>query len=322
MKVLITDYAGDADLERNLFTIAGIETVVNQCRTGEDVISSTSGVTAIMTGGTPITAEVFAALPELKVISTYGVGVDHIDLKAAKQHRVWVANVPDTNNEEVATHALAMALSLTRNLTFYDRAVRTGVWNALDAPVLRRPSLLTLGIVGLGRIGSTLARIAPRCFGKVLGHDPYLASKKWPNEVTKVTLRDLLKNSDVISLHVPLNEETTDYLNVDTLGQMKPGSYVVNASRGHHVNWDALLEALNSGHIAGAALDVAPQEPPPIDHPIVQHPRVMLSPHAAYYSLESDQDSRRNAVLNVLSWWKDGFPPNVIVKGKKGAALR
>ena len=321
MKVLITDYEGDADLERNLFTIAGIETVVTQCRTAEEVIASTNGAIAIMAGMAPITNAVFEAFPELQVVTAYGVGVDHIDLQAAKKHRVWVANVPDANNEEVATHALAMALCLTRNLAFYDRAVRAGVWNALDAPRLKRPSLLTLGIIGVGRIGSILARIAPPCFGKVLAHDPYLASNLWPSGITKTSLSDLLRDSDVVSLHMPLNEETTNYLNADTLGQMKPGSYVVNCSRGRHVDWDALLQALDSGHIAGAALDVAPEEPPRADHPIVQHPRVMLTPHAAYYSLESDLDGRRKAVINVLSWWKDGFPSNVIVKGKKGVPL-
>jgi len=321
MKVLITDYVGDADLERNLFTIAGIETVVAQCRNAEEVADATSAPTAIMTAKTPITASVFKAFPELKLITSFGASVEHIDLAAAKKHRVWVTNVPEYHAEETAAHTLGMALSLIRNLTFSDRAVRTGVWSIPDSPVLKRPSLLTLGLIGIGRVGSLVARLAAPCFGKILGHDPHLAANRWPGEITKVALSQLLRDSDVVSLHIPLNDKTNNYLDADAFKQMKQGSFIVNTSHGQHVDWRALQAALDSGHIAGAALDVAPQEPPAVDHRIVQHPRVMLSPHTAYYSRESDQDCRRKAVINILSWWKDGFPPNVMVKGKKGVAL-
>lgn len=321
MKVLITDYEGEADLERNLFTIAGIETVVAQCRNAEEVAAATNAPTAIMTGRAPITSSIFKAFPELKVITSFGASVEHIDLAAAKKHRVWVANVPEYHTEEAATHTLGMALSLIRNLTFYDRAVRAGEWNVLDTPILKRPSLLTLGLIGIGRVGSLVAQMAAPCFGKILGHDPYLPAKQWPGGITKVSLSQLFHDSDVVSLHIPLNDKTINFLNADAFGKMKQGSFVVNTSRGQHVDWEALRAALDSGHVAGAALDVAPQEPPAVDHPLVQHPRVMLSPHAAYYSRESNQDCRRKAVINILSWWKDGFPPNVMVKGKKGVPL-
>ncbi len=319
MKVLITDYVRHVNLERNLFTIAGIETVVSQCRTAEEVIAVADGADCFVAPEASITREVFAAMPDLRMITTCGVGVDHIDLEAARKHGVWVSNVPDANIEEVAAHAFAMSLSLIRNLPSYDRAVRSGTWDATAHGTLTRPSMMTLGIAGLGHIGRILAKLAQPCFGKILGYDPFVDT--WPEGVVETSHAELLADSDVISLHMPLTSENTNFINADSLAQMKPGSFVVNVSRGPLVDVDALHDALEDGQIAAAALDVMPVEPPPTDHPIVQHPRVLITPHAAYYSEQSDEETRRKAVTNVLSWWKDGYPPNVIVKGKKGVAL-
>lgn len=321
MKVLITDYVNDANLERNLFTIAGIETVVAQCRSPEEVIAAADGAECFIAPVAPITREVFEAVPELCLITVSGVGVDHIDLEAAKKHRVWVANVPDANVEEVAAHAFAMCLSLIRNLPIYDRAVRAGTWDAAAHGILTRPSMMTLGIAGLGHIGRIVARLAQPCFGKILGHDPFVDTKSWPEGVVKVSKSELLAGSDVMSLHMPLTAENKNFINPDSIAQMRPGSFIVNCSRGPLVDVDALHDALENGHIAAAALDVMPVEPPPTDHPVVQHPRVLITPHAAYYSEQSDEETRRKAVINILSWWKDGYPPNVIVKGKKGVPL-
>ena len=321
MKVLITDYVKDANLERNLFTIAGIETVVAQCRSAEEVITVADGAACFIAPVAPIPREVFEAMPELRMITVGGVGVDHIDLEAAKKHRVWVSNVPDANIEEVASHAFAMCLSLIRNLPVYDRAVRSGAWDAAAHGTLTRPSMMTLGIAGLGHIGRIVARLARPCFGKIVGYDTFVVKKNWPEGIVKVSQAELLSRSDVISLHMPLTSENKNFINADSMAQMKPGSFIVNCSRGPLVDMDALHDALEDGQIAGAALDVMPVEPPPTDHPIVQHPRVLVTPHAAYYSEQSDEETRRKAVLNVLSWWKDGYPLNVIVKGRKGVPL-
>ena len=321
MRVFITDHDREPTLERNLFTIAGIETVVGQCRSAEEVIALGAGSNAMIAPVTPISREVFEALPDLRMITVGGVGVDHVDLEAARKHRVWVANVPDGNVEEVAAHAFAMALSIIRNLPVYDRAVRSGTWSAVAHGTLTRPSMLTLGIAGLGHSGRIVAKLAMACFAQILGHDPFVKAKDWPEGVVKVSQSELFAKSDVVTLHMPLTVENTHFIDASSLSQMQRGSYVVNVSRGALVDVDALHAALEDGQLAGAALDVMPVEPPPTDYPILQHPRLLVSPHAAYYSEEADEETRRKSVINILSWWKDGYPPNVIVKGKEGVPL-
>lgn len=317
MKVLLTDFEqADTVLERNLFTIADVQMAEAQCKTPEQVIEAGHDADAFIVSMAPVTRAVFESLPGLRMIAVPGIGVDTIDLKAAKKHGVWVANVPDANINEVATHALGMSLSLIRHLPFYDSSVRDGHWHYERTGRLRRPSTLTLGVVGLGRIGQSFTRIAAPCFERVLGHDPYLARDSWPEEVQKASLDEVFQQSDIVSLHVPLTQENANFVDAKRLSQMREGSYLVNVSRGGLVDLDGLLEMLESGRIAGAALDVMPQEPPPAEHPILRHPRTLLSPHAAFYSVESEEELRRMAVFNVLAWFTGGAPPNVIVKGE------
>ncbi|MEE8534784.1 MAG: C-terminal binding protein [Kiloniellales bacterium] len=319
MKVLLTDFGyADTKLERQMLAEAGMACAEAQCRTPEEVIRAGHDTDAFVASYAPITREVFAALPRLRFVTALGVGVDHIDVEAARENRVWVANVPDANVNEVATHALGMALALVRHLTFFDRAVRQGRWNYEGTGTLRRPSTLTLGIVGLGRIGRQLARLAEASFGHILGHDPHIPASGWPGGVERSELGPLFRRSDVVSLHLPLTEENGNLVGHELLGAMRPGSYLVNVSRGGLVDIDALLPLLDSGHLAGAALDVLPQEPPPPDHPILKHPRVLLNPHAAFYSLESEEEARRKAILNILKWAKEGRPPYVVVEGRSG----
>lgn len=182
---------------------------------------------------------------------------------------------------------------------------------------MRRPSTLTLGIVGLGRIGQQLAEFAQASFKQILGHDPYLPDPSWPAGIRRMELTELFRQSDVVSLHIPLTEESHRLVDHELFTQMRPGSYLVNVSRGGLVDLDALLPVLDSGHLAGAALDVLPQEPPPPDHPILKHPRVLLNPHAAFYSVEAEEEVRRKAVLNVLKWAQEDRPPYVIVEGRE-----
>ena len=317
MKVLLTDYqSDDTALEQSLAEAAGLAFAAAQCRTAEEVIAAATGCGALIASYAPITAEVFEALPQLRLVSAIGVGVDHIDTAAAARQGAWVANVPDANANEVATHALAMALSMIRHVPFFDRAVRRGAWDYLATGPLRRPSGLSLGILGLGRIGRELARLAAPTFARVLGHDPWLPDAAWPADVMPRSLEDLLAESDVVSLHLPLLDGTRALLGAEALARMRPGSYLVNVARGGIVDLDALLAALDDGRLAGAALDVLPVEPPPPDHPILAHPRVLLNPHAAFYSLESEEEARRKAVANVVAWARDGRPVYVVVEGR------
>ena len=318
MKVLITDaeYPDIDDLERPILEEAGFELELARCRTPEQVIQAGRGADALAVQYAPITRDVLEELPEVRIVSRYGVGVDNIDLEAAQERGIWVANVPDYCMVEVAVHALAMALALMRHLPIYDRHVREGRWFYRSTGPLRRPSTMTLGVVGHGRIGGTIAQLAVPCFQQVLACDPYLPESAWPANVQPVDHEALFSRSHVVTLHVPLNEETRNMVDHRFLSLVPDGGYLVNTSRGGVVNLDDLLQALESGRLAGAALDVLPQEPPPADHPVLHHPRVLLSPHSAFYSLEAEEELRRKTILNVVAWAREGRPPYVVVEGR------
>jgi D-3-phosphoglycerate dehydrogenase len=229
---------------------------------------------------------------------------------------VWVANSPDYGVGEVATHALGMALALVRHLPFYDRDVRSGNWHYTSAGTLRRPAELTLGIVGLGRIGKRMAQLSQPVFGRIVACDPYIAENDFPAYVGRATADALWREADVVSLHVPLNDETRGLAGARALESMKPGSWLVNTARGAVADLDAVLAALDSGRLDGAGLDVLPKEPPEADHPVLRHPRVLLSPHAAFYSRQGERELRRKAAQNLIDWVKTGRPTYVVVKGR------
>jgi D-3-phosphoglycerate dehydrogenase / 2-oxoglutarate reductase len=319
LKVLITDFDyADVELERHVLEGAGLELITAQCRTEEDVIEAGRGVSALLTQYAPITARVLAELPELRMVGRYGVGYDIVDVEAARERGVWVANVPDYGTEEVAVHALSMALALLRHLPLYDRDVKGGRWHPASTGPLFRLKNLTLGVVGLGRIGGTFARRASPWFGKTLGCDPYLAEDAWPEGVERASLEEVFSESLVVSLHPPLTEETRGFIDRDLLGRMPEGGYLVNTARGGLVVMDDLLWALEEGPLAGAALDVLPHEPPAPDHPLLSNPNVILTPHAAFYSLEAEEEVRRKAALNVVSWAREGRPLYPVVEGRPG----
>jgi D-3-phosphoglycerate dehydrogenase len=174
---------------------------------------------------------------------------------------VWVANVPDYGTEEVAAHAMSMVFALLRHLPLYDRDVKAGRWHSTSTGPLFRLKNMTLGVVGVGRIGGTLARRASPWFGRTLGYDPYL--EDWPEGVEQTSLEEVFSEARVVSLHPPLTEETRGFIDRGLLERMPPGSYLVNTARGGLVVMDDLLRALEEGPLAGAALDVLPQEPRP-----------------------------------------------------------
>src|SRR5215216_487500 len=318
LKVLITDFDyGDLDIEHHILEGAGLEVVEAQCRTEEDVVEAGRGVSALLTQYAPITARVLAELPELRVVGRYGVGYDIVDVEAARERGVWVANVPDYGTEEVAVHALSMALALLRHLPLYDRDVKAGRWHSTSTGPLYRLKNLTLGVVGVGRIGGTLARRASPWFGRTLGCDPYLEEDAWPEGVEPASLEEVFSESLVVSLHAPLTDETREFIDRNLLEQMPEGSYLVNTARGGLVVMEDLLRALDEGPLAGAALDVLPQEPPPPDHPLLSNPNVILTPHAAFYSREAEKEVRSKAAQNVVAWAKVGRPLYPVVEGRQ-----
>jgi D-3-phosphoglycerate dehydrogenase / 2-oxoglutarate reductase len=317
LKVLIADFNyPDLDIERRVLGDAGLEVVEAQCRTEGDVIEAGRGVSALLTQFAPITARVMDELPELRMVGRYGVGYDVVDVEAAGERGVWVANVPDYGTEEVAAHALSMAFALLRHLPLYDRGVRSGRWHPQSTGPLHRLGNLTLGVVGVGRIGGTFARRAGPWFGRTLGCDPYLDA--WPEGVEPASLEEVFSESFLVSLHAPLNAETRDLVDRRLLERMPEGGYLVNTARGGLVVMDDLLWALEEGPLAGAALDVLPQEPPPADHPLLGNPDVILTPHAAFFSLEAQEEARAKAARNVVAWAREGRPLYTIVEGREG----
>jgi phosphoglycerate dehydrogenase-like enzyme len=296
----------------NLLRDAGFEVRIAVARTPRDVAAAAQGAAALLTGDAPVTDSVLAAVPELRIIATVTAGTDQVDLAAARERGVWVANVPDISTEEVAVHALAMMLALLRQLPRYDRHVRDGGWDPLEGPRPARPSELTLGIVGLGRIGARLAALARPLFGRLLGHDPVSAA---PVSVEAVELDRLLSESDVVSLHTPMTPQTRGLIGRAQLGLMRPGSLLVNVSRGGLVDEAALLDALDVGRLAGAGLDVLAQEPPG-DLPLLHHPAVLLSPHAGFLSAQSEREGVASQAANVAAWAQHGRPLSIVVEGR------
>lgn len=321
-RFLVTDYDfPDLDLETALFRDAGMELRTARCRTEDDVIEAARGCDGLLVQYAPVNAKVFAARPEIRIASRYGAGFDTINTDDAKRFGVWVANSPDYGVGEVATHALAMSLALLRHLAIYDRDVKAGRWHYTTAGLIRRASDLTLGILGLGRIGKRMAHIGRNCFQRVIACDPYIIDGDFPAYVGRVSLEGLFGQADVVSLHVPLTDETRGMVDARLLGLMKPGALLVNTARGAVVNVADLAGALASGKLDGAALDVLPQEPPPAGHPLLADPRVILTPHAAFYSVEAERELRRKAAQNLVDWARTGRPGYVVVEGRNAAAV-
>jgi D-3-phosphoglycerate dehydrogenase len=317
-KVLFSDNDfPDVELERKLYATAGIEMLVAQCRTEEDVIAAARECAGILLQYAPITERVVAALPGVGIVSRMGAGFDTIDTAACAKHGVWVANSPDYGVGEVSTHALALALALMRNVVAYNRDIQAGKWHFMSSGKLRRASDMTLGIVGLGRIGKRMAHISRNVFKRVIACDPYLIDGDFPAYVERGTLAEVFAASDVVSLHVPLNAETRGMIDAKVLAGARPGAFLVNTARGAVVDVDAAFAALDRGALSGLALDVLPVEPVAADSRLLGHPRVILTPHAAFYSVEAERELRRKAAQNIVTYLKTGRPDYVIGVGTR-----
>lgn len=317
MRFLITDYDfPDVDLELGLFRDAGIEAATAQCRTVDDVIAAARDCQGLLAQYAPVDARVFEYRPEIRIVSRMGAGFDTVDVEAARARGVWVANSPDYGIGEVATHALALALALVRHLPAYQAQVRAGRWSYAGTGGLKRASELTLGILGLGRIGKRMSYISRNVFGSVIACDPYIIDGDYPAYVGRVSKEELFRKADIVSLHVPLTDETRGMVDARLLGLMKKGSLLVNTARGAVVQVEDVVAALDSGRLEGAALDVLPQEPPPAGYPALTHPRMLVTPHAAFYSVDGERELRTKAAQNLIDWAKTGRPRYVVVEGR------
>ena len=287
------------------------------CKTAGEVIAAGAGAGGLIPWLAPVTAEVIERLPALRVVAVPFVGADGIALDTARSKGVWVTNVPDGNRLEVACHAVAMILSLLRGLPAMDRAVRAGNWHYMAGGVLHRSTTLTLGIVGCGGIGRQVARFSGSMFARTLGYDPALDPAAWPGPIERVEdIETLFAESNVVTLHVPLTPATEGLVDADLLRRLPRGSYLVNAARGPVVDPAALIAALDEGVLAGAGLDVLPVEPPEAGDPLLAHPNIVLSPHAAAYSEESREETMRRAIRSVADVLQGREPRDVLVTGR------
>ncbi|HNB53141.1 MAG TPA: hydroxyacid dehydrogenase [Anaerolineales bacterium] len=254
----------------------------------------------IVRSRTKVNAKLLAAAPRLKVVGRAGVGVDNIDLNAAREHGVTIVNTPESTTISVAEHTFALLLSLARSIPTADASMKAGNWlkNDLQGVELYRK---TLGIIGVGRIGNAVAERASAFRMRVIGYDPYLSEEQVrTNGALPATLEELFAQSDYITLHIPLTDQTRNMLNEAAFGQMKPGVRIICAARGGVIDETALLAALESGQVAGAALDVFAQEPPGLT-PLVAHPKVIAVPHVGAQTIEAQVRAAEDVAHEVLS---------------------
>ncbi len=250
--------------------------------------------------GTKVPESVLETPGKLKVIGRAGVGVDNIDAKAATRHGIVVMNAPGGNTVTTAEHAISLILSLARNIPQATASLRGGKWEKKKLMGVELTGK-TLGIVGLGHIGRVVADRARGLKMRVIAADPYVSEDAAKNlHVELVSMDDLVAQSDFITLHVPKLAETANMVDAAMIAKMKPGVRIVNASRGEVVNLDDLYEALKSGHVAGAALDVFPKEPPDYSHPIFEHPAVIFTPHLGASTGEA-QDKVAEMIANQMA---------------------
>ena len=308
---LYTDLAGtDPGAATRLLAAAGFRVQICDLRSADEVEAQVADAQpeALLVSYLSVGARAFAAAPSIRIVSCSSVGFDCVDVEAADAAGVWVANVPDAASEEVASHALAMALALLRHLPFLDRHVREGGWAYQATGMPRRLSETALGVIGMGRIGRRLAAMGTGLFGRVVGVDETWPGPDWPAGVRRVALEQALAQCDVVSLHLPLTGGSRHLIAAETLAMMRPGSYLVNVSRGGLIDPEALLVALDDGRLAGAALDVTDPEPPEPDERVRHHPRILITPHSAFLSTPALEGYVLRQAENVIAWHRTGRP--------------
>ncbi len=296
------------------------ELVGVDCTTEDEIIEAAKDADAILVVAAQITRRVMEMLPKCKVIVRYGIGFDTIDVNAATDNGILVVNIPRFCLEEVSNHAITLLLACAKKLAFLNEGIKQGRWAEVKLALAPLGSIYgqTLGLVGCGNIGRMTGRKA-QCFGlRVLGYDPYL-DKFLAEEsgITLVSLPELLKKSDFISVHTPLNKETRHSIGEKEFKQMKPTAYLINTARGSIVDEPALIKALQEKRIAGAGLDVFEKEPVDSDNPLLKMDNVVVTPHSASYSDVSFKRLRTSVgqeAARVLSGW---WPKNVVNKTVK-----
>jgi D-3-phosphoglycerate dehydrogenase / 2-oxoglutarate reductase len=311
------------DTERRQIEAAGAELVLRRASTEDEIIAACARAAVVLLEfpNTPFTARVIAALPACRAIIRYGVGIESVDQAAATRRGIVVANTADFCTEEVSDHAAALLLACARKICFFDRQVRSGGWQDFKLnPPLRRVSCMTLGLVGWGRIAQAVARKMQGFGLRILTTDPFVRALPAGSTVELVSMDRLFRESDLVSVHVPLSPETRHLIGEPVLGMMKPTAFLVNTSRGGVVDQAALVRALEENRIGGAALDVFEEEPLPVASPLRSMEQVVLTPHYAASSQDSMAHLHRtvaDSVEAILRGFWPPFPVNAAVQPRE-----
>lgn len=337
--VLFTD---ETDLDpapgRALLEAAGCDTLLADLGNDRVLPPGAERAVALVVGFAQIDRDLLDRLPKVRCIATMSAGTDMVDRAECERRGIWLMNLQDAATEEVAVHALTLMLALERHLLGNLETAARGGWTDDVQAVPRRMSELTLGLYGYGRIARRLATLAAPLVGRIIAYDPFVAGAATSNlsgapgapgapptpqapNFDLVDLDDLLRESDVLSLHSPLTDDTAGVINEVSLSKMPAGSILINVARGELVNQGALLRALDSGQLAGVGLDVLHGEPPAAHDPLRRHPRALVTPHIAFLSERSLEQHTVDPARNILTWLRAGELLNPVVRGTAAAPL-
>jgi D-3-phosphoglycerate dehydrogenase len=312
--VLVTDYTWSSTApEAEVLAEVDARLLVAQSGSEEELLSLVPQADGILTCFAKVPASVIRAGARLQVVGRYGIGVDNIAVDEATRLGIPVTNVPAYCLDEVAEHVLALMFAGARKVVRYHNAVQHGDWALQSGMPIFRVRGRTLGILGFGKIGQTLAAKARGLGLRIVAHDAYApAAMLRQQEVEPVSLEDLFAQADFLSLHTPLTPQTRHMVNADLLRRMKPTAFLINTSRGPVIDQEALVVALREGWIAGAALDVFEPERLPADHPLLAQPNLIATPHVAFYSEESVVELEVKAARNVAAILSGRRPEAVV----------
>lgn len=304
-KVIISDCDhASIEIERSILDEAKVEFELQQNKTEEDVIQNCRQAVVILNQYAPFTEKVLASLPSLKLIIRYGVGVNNIDLEAATKYGIQVCNVPDYGTHEVADHAVALMLALTRKIPLMNSQVKNGQWDYQKSIPIYRHREQTVGVVGLGRIGSAFAKKVHGLGMKVIAFDPSKKQKALAEDLQFVeftSFNQLIQTSDIISIHCP-SDGAYHMFDKGVFKAMQSHSYLINVSRGGIIDEASLYEAIVNGEIAGAALDVSETEPIDSKSSLLQLDEVICTPHMAWYSEQAAQELKRKVAEEAVRY--------------------
>jgi D-3-phosphoglycerate dehydrogenase len=291
---------GNGDKEQAILGRIGAKVQQFHCTNELEVIDAARNAHIVMCDASPVTGNVIRTLSKLVGVVEYGIGYDNIDVSAATENSALVCNIPDFMTSEVADHAVALILALTRKLDRISRSTRDGKWNWREFRPISSLDGRTVGIIGFGNIGRRVAE-RMRAFGThVIAYDPYVSREGIEKLGAGAThLDELLEASDIISIHVPLNRETRQLIGRKRLAKLKDSVILVNTSRGSVIDQEALIESLRKGRIGAAGLDVLEKEPPSATDPILGFENVIVTPHIGWYSEQSSARLRENAALEA-----------------------